>query len=599
MGLRRALIAAVVGLAALPASAAAADCTKTWDGPATGANWNTAANWAPDGIPGADDVVCVGAGTSTALAANVTVRAVRVDGTLTHSYSYALTLTDTAEPSSIATYVKQGLVDTAGTLDIADMTWQGGSISGAGTTTFSGTYAVLGNVNFPSVGAGHTLVTAGDGSFTSYGLGLGDGARWINRGAATGQGGSFSGGTFHNEPGASLTKTAGTGSWSLGMPTDNDGTITRVDDASLGRVYVSGDDGLESNGTFTGVSLSGTHRLGPDAVLNQVYNSADVRLTPGATYTLTDFTSGGGTIAGRDATIVLAGDSWAYYGRIGDDNTLDPEGQAARIVVPEGSSLLWTAAMGFYARRFITAGEVRIEETGLGRPLETLGSRMVWENTGTIEVLAGLLPMNDEGQRLVNRGTILKTGTGNLSVQIKLVNDGLVDIQRGRITASRFEQTADGILRFGLGGTSAASQHGVLTATVFRYSGRLEATLDAGYVPAAGARHSVIASTRTARSGEFLSQALSGLFLEEVGTSALAVTAPAAAVAAPFAAAATTTAASLAAPASTEPAAQQSVAKHHAAAQRAAAKSLAAQRAAAERAVAKARRAAAELAARR
>ncbi len=37
----------------------AGDCTVNWDGGALTTSWHDAANWAPDGVPGSGDVVCI------------------------------------------------------------------------------------------------------------------------------------------------------------------------------------------------------------------------------------------------------------------------------------------------------------------------------------------------------------------------------------------------------------------------------------------------------------------------------------------------------------------------------------------------------------
>ncbi len=102
-------------------------------------------------------------------------------------------------------------------------------------------------------------------------------------------------------------------------------------------------------------------------------------------------------------------------------------------------------------------GDVTVTETGLGRPESTWGPRTVWENTGKITLVSGLFPTR-RGRRgargSINRGTIVKTGTGHDHDP-----PGVRQRRRGRhpgraITATRFEQTPNGTLRFDIRGTA-------------------------------------------------------------------------------------------------------------------------------------------------
>ena len=111
----------------------------------------------------------------------------------------------------------------------------------------------------------------------------------------------------------------------------------------------------------------------------------------------------------------------------------------------------------------------------------------------------------DESTTFYNRGLIVKQTTSNFTFDPLLVNDGVIDIQLGRITAPRYEQTPDGTLRFGIGGTGAASTYGALTSSRFNYGGRLEAVLTGGFTPAPGNRFDVISSATASRSGAFSS----------------------------------------------------------------------------------------------
>jgi len=93
MGLRRtAMLIAVTGASVLLTAgpAAAAPCTRTWDGGAGTAAWETAANWDGNVLPGPADVAClptgavaVATGPTEVLELGLTGGSLTVDGSLT------------------------------------------------------------------------------------------------------------------------------------------------------------------------------------------------------------------------------------------------------------------------------------------------------------------------------------------------------------------------------------------------------------------------------------------------------------------------------------------------------------------------------------
>lgn len=220
----------------------------------------------------------------------------------------------------------------------------------------------------------------------------------------------------------------------------------------------------------------------------------------------------------------LNGDSSALASYIGSRETV--------VELPADATLLWTAANALGARRFETAGRVTVTETGLGRPPDVIGERTVWDNTGTIELQSGQFPVfsGDEAARIVNRGTIIKTGAeGNpaslFEIRPRLINDGVVEISSGTLQARRFEQTPDGTLRFDVRGTRVRTDYGQLSTTALRYSGRLETTFSKGFAPTPGQRFPVMPGFD--RSGEFASTALGGLTLDESPRGSIDLVAPA------------------------------------------------------------------------
>lgn len=569
---RRALIAAVTVLALAPAAASAqAPCTKTY---VSGA-WNAATSWSPTGLPGAGDVVCIGpAATELVANATVDVRAIRSERPLRNTA--AMTLNDPAEPSTftalttgaaftaaadieagsvtitsatsiagdvVADAVRiqsaftlggdletttlthvSGLMSGDGDVRAETMVWNGGQLAGAGTTTVSSRHEFLGNLSGLQLRSGRKLVTHGTGLWSGNMTAFGE-AVWTNHAAVTITGGSL-GGTvengarpeLRNAPGGAIVRAAGNYSMS-GVAVDNDGLI----EATANAITINQAAGV-SSGRFVGISLAAEPlRVGADAVIERMSVSGVLILPDDTTFEIADLTISGGEILGR-TTLVLRGHFWAYYGQVGAGGMT--------MILPTGATMEWTHAFGLYAKRFESYGDVTVTETGLGRPNTTWGSRTVWENFGRITLVSGLFPTlpDDEAARIVNHGTITKTGTGTITIRPVIVNDGVVDIQRGQITATRFEQSSNGTLRFDIGGTGN-NEFGRLSAGAFLYSGRLEATRPAGFTPAPGTRWTVVAATQANRSGLFHAVATPGFALDEAAASGLALVAAAASVA--------------------------------------------------------------------
>jgi hypothetical protein len=540
VSLMRSLLVLLV-LVVLPASASAADapCTRTWAGGDTG-GWNTAANWAPAGVPGPTDVVCIPtAGTSTTVNTPLTVRAVRSERPLL--LTQTLTVDDAAETST-ATALTLGTADLLGTGDwaIGALTWNhGGVIAGPGTLTVTGSASVpAGSV---VIGDGRTVIFQGP-SVVDTDITFSGTATFVNRGAMTGTlGDSWSapaadGGTpvLVNDTGASMTKTGGAGNANVGtgiLRVLNLGTFEDSQPEVSG--YLSIDNGVPtpgvpSTGVFRNIRMSGPQELGPGVVLDGVRfdSGGDTTYPYDEPLTIT-----GGAWEGAsttfDAPITLAGTIRFWYGRI----------TAPRVTQPAGGSINQEASVVVDAPRVEIGGTFGIEGTGCGSPVN-VGRRAVWEVTGTLTLLTASCTLfnvsespADEAARIVNRGTLVKQGTGTATVEPVLVNDGLLDIRSGTLSARRFEQTPDGTLRFGVNGATAGSGYGVLSTTALRYSGRLEAVLGGGYVPAPLARHNVLASTLANRSGLFHATSLAGLTLDESAAANIGLVAPPAAAA--------------------------------------------------------------------
>ncbi len=121
------------------------DCTATWDGGASTTSWHDAANWAPDGVPGAGDVVCIPEGVlaehssgATAVAAIKGDGGVRLDGG-------SLETTDTSTDYSVgALDIFGGTFTADGNLAVDGLLVAGGILTGAGDVTAEGVLAWTG-----------------------------------------------------------------------------------------------------------------------------------------------------------------------------------------------------------------------------------------------------------------------------------------------------------------------------------------------------------------------------------------------------------------------------------------------------------------------
>ena len=127
----------VVALWAAPA-AQAVPCTKTWNG--NTANWNTAGEWTPSGVPDTGDVVCINSGQPTLSGTGATIAGLDVSGTGTKLIVDTVNLY-TDDPSTTTVPVDGPLtVRTGATLQATGTGTdiQGGTLDNGGTVTVSG-----------------------------------------------------------------------------------------------------------------------------------------------------------------------------------------------------------------------------------------------------------------------------------------------------------------------------------------------------------------------------------------------------------------------------------------------------------------------------
>src|SRR5215212_4176401 len=257
-----ALLTAAVALVTLVlAPAAAQAATNTFQGP--GNDWNTPANWSQASVPDSTDDVIIPSNKSVALSTAPN----GVANSIAHSGSSLLisggrTLTVGTGASAFAgtvTVAQQAKIRLNGTTTWSAGTWQFDSIAPVGgTIENAGTLNITGNV-----------------STTNFG-----------------------GGQMRNLAGATVNRTTSSGTATLAVPFDNDGTVS-VQTGELALTQGTG-PAQQSTGSFattvSGAALafngggpdSGPHNLSSTASITGPgtarYDGATTALASGATY---------------------------------------------------------------------------------------------------------------------------------------------------------------------------------------------------------------------------------------------------------------------------------------------------------------------------
>jgi alpha-tubulin suppressor-like RCC1 family protein len=234
----------VAALGCLPSVAGAEPtCTDTWTGGAGNGLWQSAGNWSTASVPGSSDVACIGSGTSVQVTTGSDHAGVLEDsGSLTISGG-SLELTSSATASSVASLSMQGGALTgAGSLHVSgSLSWtKAATMSGTGSTVLqsgaSGTIELA--TGEKATLEGRAFVNEGTLTFATGTIAMSAGARIASSGTfranseTTTYGSqievpSGSGGTapsFVNT--GTFEKTAGTGTTTIGVVFEQDGTVT-------------------------------------------------------------------------------------------------------------------------------------------------------------------------------------------------------------------------------------------------------------------------------------------------------------------------------------------------------------------------------------
>ncbi len=245
------------GLLLLIAPVAASAATRTFDGGAGTADWNTAQNWSADTLPGAADDVVIPTAKAVTLDAGAAgaARTLEIDGTGTLLVSgRALTVSSGAgAPASTLSGSGTQIALAAG-----------GSLSLAGQTNWTS-----GGIDLGALGSNTLTVPSGGTLSITAGLTLSGGAS----------------STFHIAAGGKLLSDTVFGIVSIDAPIDNDGTIGMTSGISSELRLLKGTTGTSSGAfqTQQGSTL--------------VFGGA------GATYEL-----GAGASIAKDPLLVLGGD---------------------------------------------------------------------------------------------------------------------------------------------------------------------------------------------------------------------------------------------------------------------------------------------------
>ncbi|MBE0539811.1 MAG: hypothetical protein IH623_00290 [Verrucomicrobia bacterium] len=423
-------------LLTLAATLATHAATLVWTN-SSGGNWNLAANWEPNQVPGASDTAIITNDGTYIVTLNVdpTVAVLLLGGS---SGTQTLTLAGrTLTLNGSMTVATNGLIN-----------FNGGSLAGSGHYHVEGTLNwVAGTVNSNatmSVAGGGLVTIASGPQYTKYLYGS-----LTNAGTIVWQpsGSLYLGGTLHNTANGLFDaqmdgtigqlnseavilnegvfrKSAGPGNINCYVRLINLGTV----DVQTGRLTLATPAEFQSGCAFTGAGQTWMNS-GTNVMAGDLY-SENLVLLYGATLVGTGVVDGtlsweGGTL-GAEAAITLATNS---HLRIGS--------AAQHIKVLNGSltnagTITWTPL-----------GTLQLAGTIHNLP----GARFDIQTANTLQT-AGASP------RFINDGVIRRTvDAGSTSIQVPLINRGTVDVQTGRIDLSDGSVLSDGSAFTGAGVT--------------------------------------------------------------------------------------------------------------------------------------------------
>ncbi|MGA2838280.1 MAG: hypothetical protein ABSF84_16970 [Acidimicrobiales bacterium] len=400
-----------VALVANAQPSAAASCTDSWQGPATGStNWNASASDWSAGFPTGSSVVCISeAGTYTVdLTASASIGTLQVGGATSGTQTVLVSGASTSVELALAS---ASTVEAGGVLDLAPSTggfaWLGGpgavtvDSGGSLTTTGSTSTAYLRddiiNDGTVTIGSSDTLqdqntATTNDGTFTV-----------ATGGSLTVSGG---GGSFTNA--GTLTVTGGL--------TESNGTFTQTSGSISGSpVVLTGGSLADTAGTGAfdvqnTLSLSGTIPAGQTVTVDGVHTSVAVTLTTAVT---------------DDGTLTLAPGGGGYALVEGD-----------ALTVASGGSFTTTGTTG--------NAYLRVPLTNQADGTVTIGSSDTLQDQNTADTNAGTFQVSNGGKLSMSSSSII-TNTGTLGTTVDATGPTTSGITGGEIAAGgTFEATTIG-----------------------------------------------------------------------------------------------------------------------------------------------------------
>ena len=474
-------------------------------------------------------------------------------GSLSNEGTITMTATGTATLSGM-TFTNSGTINVAsGTLAIAA---SGGTSTG---TTF--TVAAGGNVNISGGTFINTTFTLAAGGNVAISGGTFTGTFSVAAGGNVAiSGGTFTGTTFNVAQGATVdlggstisgaltgsgagtvnitdSLAAGLGGATLDFPgtmlqwTGGFFSLADGDVTNLGTINLAGgnDVGIGNDGTFDNFGTIIQTGSGSLALHSDNVTATTLMIEPGASY-LIESDSGinndyGGVVAlvneGTIKKTAGSGTSQLYVnGALSNGGTIEADSgtlyvNANSIAQVSGGTLAggtWNAMQGatlqFPTGAAITANAASLTISGAG---------------GSMTGIAGLAS---------NSGTLTVSAGAGFTTAGDLANSGSLTAGAGStITVSgNFMQTSDGTLDDQIGGAPASGQFGqVAVAKTATLAGAFGLSLAGGFAPSAGQEFAVM--TFASAAGSFTGfNGFRGLFTESLGSTALDLTAPSAAV---------------------------------------------------------------------
>jgi Bacterial Ig domain/Calx-beta domain/Lamin Tail Domain/RTX calcium-binding nonapeptide repeat (4 copies) len=459
---------------------------KRFDGgPAgTGTQWDLAANWNNDTLPGAGDHVCIPALAIPGVIFDSGTHAV-LSVTSEEPFTVSggsLSLTSGSQPSSFAALtVSGGTIGGAGNVDVTGVTaFTGGTMTGAGTTTANGGLTIAGTTK--TISGGRTLVNDGAGTWSAGQINMSTPSAFRNAVGRTldiqfdgtlawATGGTVP--TFEND--GTLRKSGGAGTASIQVALPNDGLID-VDSGRLDLFQHSA--ATASGGTFdvaSGAALelrNGTFNLGATSAVNGaglvevsgatvnvnggyahdgmlLVSGGAMNLTPAPTLATLRVAAGtlnlataasdaavsalqlvGGTLTGPGDVTVGGATTWSG-GTMSGSGTTFTNGP----LTLDGTTKTLTRTLENNGGATWSAGQINLNTPSTfhnpaGRTFDVqFDGTMAWSTGGVVPTFA-------------NDGTFTKSGgAGTASIQVAFPNSGSVSIATGRLDVFQHNAT--------------------------------------------------------------------------------------------------------------------------------------------------------------